>query len=149
VRPRSLTLRSKIAADRLYERCRGALAEAPVQRPSPETEDLIGRIRAQSQAAQIGSVETRSGQAPFIRLSEAREPAVVTPRLPDRREPTALRLRILPMRTIEEDRDDGLVGCFRPLKLIPKEFAVFPVECPGVPSDGRRRAAAMACALDK
>ena len=34
-----------------YERCRGALAETPAQRPSPETEDLVGRIRAQNQPA--------------------------------------------------------------------------------------------------
>jgi DNA-binding SARP family transcriptional activator/TolB-like protein len=97
-----------LAAFGAYERCRGALAEAPAQRPSPETEDLIGRIRAQSQAARNGTVESRSGEAPFVRLSEAREPVVVMPRLPVRREKSTLRLRVLQMRTIGEDRDDGL-----------------------------------------
>jgi hypothetical protein len=37
----------------------------------------------------------------------------------------------------------------RPLKLIPKEFSVFPIEYPRVPSDGRPRAAAIARALEK
>ena len=40
-------------------------------------------------------------------------------------------------------------GCFRPLKLIPKEFSVFPIEYPRVPLDGRPRAAAIARALEK
>ena len=39
--------------------------------------------------------------------------------------------------------------CFRLLKLIPKEFPVFPIEYPPVRSDGRPRAAAIARALEK
>jgi DNA-binding SARP family transcriptional activator/TolB-like protein len=95
------------AAFGAYERCRGALAEAPAQRPSPETEDLIGRVRAQNQADQYGSAETRSGRSPCGPLREAKELVAVTARSPVRHAPATLRLRVLPMRTLGEDRDDG------------------------------------------
>jgi DNA-binding SARP family transcriptional activator/TolB-like protein len=116
-----------------YERCRGVLAEPPAQRPSPETEDLIGRIRAQNQAAQNQAAQnqasqnqaahnqaaqnqfahsesgpTRSVHRGFAPLSEVRELASVMARPVGRREQATLRLRVLPMRTIGEDRDDGL-----------------------------------------
>ena len=80
-----------------YDRCRSILAETPDVRPSPETEELIGRIRAQSQSAQ------QPGQ-----LAEAPVPPLRAPRSAVRRDRTTLRLRVVPLRTIGEDRDDGL-----------------------------------------
>jgi DNA-binding SARP family transcriptional activator/TolB-like protein len=96
------------AAFGAYERCRGVLAEPPAQQPSPETEDLIGRIRAQNQFTHGESGRTRSVQSHFAALPEMREAASVVIRHAGRREQVPLRLRVLPMRTIGEDRDDGL-----------------------------------------
>jgi DNA-binding SARP family transcriptional activator/TolB-like protein len=80
-----------------YDRCRSILAETPDVRPSPETEELIGRIRAQSQSA------PQPGH-----LAEAPVPPLRAPRSAVRRDRTTLRLRVVPLRTIGEDRDDGL-----------------------------------------
>jgi DNA-binding SARP family transcriptional activator/tetratricopeptide (TPR) repeat protein len=88
------------AAMGAYERCRGALSETASQFPSPETEDLIGRIRAQSQAQS----QAPGGSVP----SAAPQPTLPHPRSTLRPETASLRLRVLPMRSIGEDRDDGL-----------------------------------------
>jgi TolB-like protein len=149
------------AAFGAYERCRGALAEAPAQRLSPEIEDLIGRLRAQSQTGQIQDRPARPDR-PHASQSHASQPhAGHTPgdhtggdhtgsnqawgnqtwgdhtggdrtesarsrmmhgqvaahgrdgtsamrRSVARGDPATIRLRVLPMRTIGEDRDDGL-----------------------------------------
>jgi DNA-binding SARP family transcriptional activator/TolB-like protein len=80
-----------------YDRCRSILAETPDVRPSPETEELIGRIRAQNHSA------PQPGH-----LAEAPVPPLRPPRSAVRRDRTTLRLRVVPLRTIGEDRDDGL-----------------------------------------
>lgn len=67
-----------------YERCRGMLAESPNGRPSAETEELADRVRARPRAGK--------------HLSSS----------PARRERASLRLRVRPLRTIGEERDDGL-----------------------------------------
>jgi DNA-binding SARP family transcriptional activator/tetratricopeptide (TPR) repeat protein len=90
-------IRAAVAA---YDRCRGTLAETADARPSPETEELIGRIRSQSQSAQ-------SGQQPGMR-SEARILIPPPPRSTAQRDRRTLRLRVVPLRTIGEERDDGL-----------------------------------------
>jgi DNA-binding SARP family transcriptional activator/tetratricopeptide (TPR) repeat protein len=76
-----------------YERCRGALAELSDARPSPETEDLVGRIRAEIVSA---------------RSSDPAAPPTVVPVRVVRRDRTTLRLRVMPLRTIGKERDDGL-----------------------------------------
>jgi DNA-binding SARP family transcriptional activator/TolB-like protein len=87
------------AAVGCYDRCRGALAEArDGRRPSPETEDLIGRIRARPVAA---------SPAPGQSLPE---PPTVggTPWRSQRGDHSSLRLRVAHLRTLGPDRDDGL-----------------------------------------
>lgn len=79
------------AAMAAYARCRGILAEKSGAQPSPETEDLIARIRAQSQPGPV---------------METPPPASLRPAT--RRDRAALRLRVVPLRTIGEERDDGL-----------------------------------------
>ena len=80
-----------------YDRCRAMLAEANDARPALETEELVTRIRTQSQpvSQQVSSSE-----------SSLPVPAPTRPNL--RRERTTLRLRVVPLRTIGEERDDGL-----------------------------------------
>ena len=90
-------IRAAVAA---YDRCRGALAETADARPSPETEELIGRIRIQSQSAQ-------SGQQPGMQ-SEAPLPIPPPLRSTAQRDRRTVRLRVVPLRTIGEERDDGL-----------------------------------------
>ncbi len=82
-----------------YDRCRTALAEAAQARPSPETEDLIARIRADAPAAQVVDP---------IPLPMSQFPA--WSRQDDRGDRTALRLCIAPLRTIGEDIDDGFAA---------------------------------------
>jgi len=90
------------AAVTSYERCRGVLAENSDGRPSPETEDLIGRIRAQTASGrQLPQVETRSGVADT-------QATYIPPRSGSRRDRSALRLRVPPLRTIGAGHDDGL-----------------------------------------
>ena len=92
------------AATASYDRCRGVLAENADGRPSPETEDLIGRIRAQGgfgSGAQAMQVNHQHG------VSE-RQAGIGPPRTGPRRERSALRLRVAPLRTIGADHDDGL-----------------------------------------
>jgi len=73
-----------------YDRCRGTLAESAGGRPSVETEELVDRIRARA-------VPTRP--------RDARPGA---PPSGPGRERTTLRLRVMALRTIGEERDDGL-----------------------------------------
>jgi DNA-binding SARP family transcriptional activator/Flp pilus assembly protein TadD len=87
------------AAMACYDRCRSVLAENSDGRPSPETEDLIGRIRAQA-----GSGRT-AAQANGV-VDEAA--ADMLPRTGPRRGRSALRLHVAPLRTIGAETDDGL-----------------------------------------
>jgi DNA-binding SARP family transcriptional activator/TolB-like protein len=90
------------AATAAYERCRNVLAEDSDGRPSPETEDLINRIRAQASSGR------QLIEASYIN-GVAEAPAVYAPPRPNpRRDRSALRLRVAPLRTIGADRDDGL-----------------------------------------
>jgi DNA-binding SARP family transcriptional activator len=81
------------AALAAYDRCRGTLAETSDLRPCQETEDLIAHIRAR----------TQSGQVPDVTAS-----ASASVRSVEKREHVALRLRVAPLRTIGDERDDGL-----------------------------------------
>lgn len=89
------------AAMAAYDRCRGNLADTADGRPSPETEDLIGRIRAQisygRQPPRIQASGVAEGQA-----------AYTPPRNSSRRDRSALRLRVAPLRTIGAAQDDAL-----------------------------------------
>jgi DNA-binding SARP family transcriptional activator/TolB-like protein len=90
------------AAVAAYDRCRSVLAENSDGRPSPETEDLIGRIRAQASAVRLPSQP-----APGHVVAE--ETAVyMPPRAGARRGRSALRLRVAALRTIGVGNDDGL-----------------------------------------
>jgi DNA-binding SARP family transcriptional activator/TolB-like protein len=91
-----------------YERCRGVMAETPGQRPSPETEDLVGRIRAQNQSAPTGPPAIAIAPAQPGSALTAQDPRPTGVRPGGRRDLATLRLRVLPMRSIGEDRDDGL-----------------------------------------
>jgi DNA-binding SARP family transcriptional activator len=85
------------AAIGCYERCRAELAEAGGgRRPSPETEDLIGRIRAQASAG------------PAVRQMAEPQEALGGAERPPRNGRTTLRVRVPPFRTLGEDRNDGL-----------------------------------------
>lgn len=90
------------AAMASYDRCRGVLAENSDSRPSPETEDLIGRIRAQTGPG--GHLVTVN---PVNSVAEA-QAAYVHPRTAPRRDRSTLRLRVAPLRTIGADHDNGL-----------------------------------------
>lgn len=90
------------AAKACYDRCRGVLAEQPNRRPSAETEDLIERIRAQPGAGKLGSQVS-------VGRGVAEEQAVLAaPRGGAKRDRSALRLRVAPLRTIGVYQDDGL-----------------------------------------
>ena len=93
--PNAATSGRRMAA---YDRCRGVLAEAADARPSPETEDLIGRIRAQS-AVRRGWPAVRAAGCPAC---PAEPQAAYAPRpVADRAATRAtLRLRVVPLRTI-------------------------------------------------
>jgi TolB-like protein/Flp pilus assembly protein TadD len=82
------------AAVAAYDRCRSALVETSDARPSPETEDLIGRIRCE------GQVGPQPAPSPT--------PTSISPRPVGPRDRTPLRLRVMPFRPIGEERDDGL-----------------------------------------
>ena len=78
------------AALRSYDRCRGVLAEFANARPSLETEELVGRIRAHGASGRMADVTPQAAPPP------------------SGRERSALRLRVAPLRAIGEERDDGL-----------------------------------------
>ena len=82
-----------------YDRCRNALAEATQSRPTPETEELIARIRADEPSFQ-----------PPRPPSAAPPPPASVPRQDSRSDGEALRLCIAPLRTIGEDVDDGFAA---------------------------------------
>lgn len=82
------------AAMTTYDRCRSALAETAHTRPSPETEDLIKRIRDDPTAP-------RTAASPVVPLARPS---------PHRDRAAAVRLRIAPLRSIGEDVDDGLAA---------------------------------------
>jgi len=90
------------AAMASYDRCCGVLAENSDGRPSPETDELIGRIRAQANAARLSN-HLQPGHG------AAEEPTAYTPRRTGpRRGRSALRLRVAPLRMIGADNDGGL-----------------------------------------
>ena len=90
------------AAKACYDRCRNVLAEDANRRPSAETEELIERIRAQSGGGRLAN-PPGGGQG------VAEHQAVLAPPRGDaRRDRSALRLHVAPLRTIGTDRDDGL-----------------------------------------
>ena len=91
------------AAVACYERCRRVLAENSGGRPSPETEDLIGRIRAQASAGRLNRTQPILVMASRKIRRSTRLPAPIRSR--DR---SALRLRVAPLRTIGAEHDDGL-----------------------------------------
>ena len=78
-----------------YDRCQSALAEATQSRPSPETEELIARIRA---------------DGPIAPLPSPPPPQPAEAASPQRTEGEALRLCIAPLRTIGEEVDDGFAA---------------------------------------
>jgi DNA-binding SARP family transcriptional activator/tetratricopeptide (TPR) repeat protein len=85
------------AAIGCYERCCAELAEAGGgRRPSPETEDLIGRIRGQALAALSSRHVPEPPDVPGGAERSSRLGR------------TTLRVRIAPFRTLGEDRNDGL-----------------------------------------
>ena len=94
------------AAKACYDRCRGTLADQANRSPSPETEHLIERIRALPDAGKpTPQISLGSGVADEqARLVMPR----TAPRGSPRRERSALRLRVAPLRTIGAEQDDGL-----------------------------------------
>lgn len=90
------------AAMAAYDRCRRVLAETAEARPSPETDDLIGLIRAQNDPSRL---PVQSGTA---RLPPESPAAYAPPRPRARGDRSALRLRVAPLRTIGAEKDDGL-----------------------------------------
>jgi DNA-binding SARP family transcriptional activator/tetratricopeptide (TPR) repeat protein len=89
------------AAITSYDRCRNALAEIVDGHPSPGTEDLIERIRAQAGSGRHSSQVIAQGAA-------EEQAAFAPPRTDKRRDRSALRLRVAPLRTIGADHSDGL-----------------------------------------
>jgi DNA-binding SARP family transcriptional activator/TolB-like protein/Tfp pilus assembly protein PilF len=84
-----------------YDRCRSVLAEAADgRRPSPETEDLIGRIRAQAQAQ--SSVLPFGRPLPDVAASQPAGPRFQRP------DQNSLRIRVAPLRTLGDERNDSL-----------------------------------------
>jgi DNA-binding SARP family transcriptional activator/tetratricopeptide (TPR) repeat protein len=90
------------AATASYERCRNVLAESSDGRPSHETEDLIGRIRAQANASR------QPVQDHYANGVAEPQATYTPPRTASRRDRSTLRLRVAPLRTIGADHDDGL-----------------------------------------
>jgi DNA-binding SARP family transcriptional activator/TolB-like protein len=90
------------AAVACYDRCRSVLAENSDGRPSPETDDLIGRIRAQAGSGRLANPANAVHR--FVDESAADIP----PRSSSRRAWSALRLHVAPLRTIGAEIDDGL-----------------------------------------
>ena len=131
------------AAVVFYERCRGVLAETSNSRPSPETEELIGRIRGRASAARL-SDQVNPGHG------VAEDQAVYTPaRSNPQRDRSALRLHLAPLRTIGAAHDDGLalglaeeisagLSRFRWISCVPGRH------WPGVPAGGDSLAGAWA-----
>ena len=91
------------AAKACYDRCRGVLADHANRRPSPETEDLIERIRAQPGAGRLAASQIAVGYG----VAEE-QAALAPPRGSPQRDRSALRLRVAPLRAIGVDQDDGL-----------------------------------------
>jgi DNA-binding SARP family transcriptional activator/TolB-like protein len=89
------------AAMASYDRFRGVLAENSDGRPSPDTEDLIGRIRAQASAGRLpaqASADHGVAEGPAVPMPARNGP---------RRGRSALRLCVAPLRIIGADNDDG------------------------------------------
>jgi DNA-binding SARP family transcriptional activator/tetratricopeptide (TPR) repeat protein len=85
-----------------YDRCRAAIAENADGRVSPETEELVERIRAQSGAGRLAAHTKADSFA--TEETTNRTPIRTTPT----RSRSAVRLRVAPLRTIGVHEDDGL-----------------------------------------
>jgi DNA-binding SARP family transcriptional activator/TolB-like protein/Flp pilus assembly protein TadD len=115
------------AAMAAYDRCRSVLAENADGRTSPETEELIGRIRTQAGAGRQSDHADPAYRPPALRAATYGSPAIgspahgppayspadeqllqTPPRASLRRSRSALRLRVAPIRTIGAENDDGL-----------------------------------------
>jgi DNA-binding SARP family transcriptional activator/tetratricopeptide (TPR) repeat protein len=82
-----------------YDRCRGALAEAnDGRKPSPETEELISRIRTR----------VLSGSVPLGRVLPETTVVQSAAGRVQRYDPSSLRVRIAPLRTLGDYRNDSL-----------------------------------------
>ena len=123
-----------------YDRCRGVLAENLDSRPSPETEDLIARIRAGAGAGGRDGGRQLVPLAQHVGVAEA-QAAYAPPRTLPRRDRSALRLRVAPLRSIGADDDNALalglteeisagLSRFRWISCVPGSFQ------PGAPADG-------------
>ncbi|WP_428483957.1 BTAD domain-containing putative transcriptional regulator [Rhodopila sp.] len=86
-----------------YDRCCTALAESTHARPSPETEDLISRIRDAFADGQIGGLS-------LVPVAPASSPSASSFRPDMRRDRQALRLCIAPLRILGPEVDDGFAG---------------------------------------
>ncbi|MFL5287660.1 MAG: BTAD domain-containing putative transcriptional regulator [Rhodopila sp.] len=84
-----------------FDRCRSVLAEAgDGRRPSPETEELISRIRAQ---AQSGNLPVSRSWPDVVTVP----PVVQRFQRPDQ---NSLRIRVAPLRTLGDERNDSLAA---------------------------------------
>ena len=83
------------AALNAYDRLRGVLADVPDARPSPETEELVERIRTQARPADPSRLPLAT-------------PPPATERPAPSRERTSLRVRVAPLRVIGQEPDEGL-----------------------------------------
>ena len=93
-----------------YDRCRGTLADTGNARPSAETEDLIQRVRAQGVSGRVSETPAAAAapQRPATPVPAERLGTPVTPeRNSRRRERSALRLRVVPLRSLGSGHDDG------------------------------------------
>ena len=95
------------AAMTAYDRCRGVLAEHSNVRPSPETEELMDRVRGS--AAKAKPAEAKPADPASVDPGGRNEPAaVVSSRFSQRRGRATVRLLVAPLRTIGAEMDDGL-----------------------------------------
>ncbi len=93
-----------------YDRCRGTLADTGNARPSPETEELIQRIRAQGVLVSPPTppAATAAPERLIKPVTTEHSVTTVTPeRNGRRRERSTLRLRVVPLRTLGSGHDDG------------------------------------------
>jgi TolB-like protein/Tfp pilus assembly protein PilF len=125
-----------------FDRCRSALAEAgDGRRPSPETEELISRIRAQ---AQSGNLPVSRSWPDVVTVP----PVVQRFQRPDQ---NSLRIRVAPLRTLGDERNDSLaaglveeisagLSRFRGISCLPAlsrpdQSGELPLSAPGYPWD--------------
>ncbi len=79
-----------------YDRCCAAMANSSAVRPSPETEELISRVRTPAASVRIGTMAPAPAPALF--------------HIDVRRERSALRLCVAPVRLLGDIADNGLAA---------------------------------------